>query len=80
MFFFFSFNNIVEFHPRIIGLTGDEEHIHQATKAYRVYYSRGPSDDDDDYLVYDLYSGTPLPLGPFDSRGFINLNSGVAEV
>lgn len=40
-----------EFHPRLLGLTGNKEEIERATKAYRVYYSIGPSDDPMDYLV-----------------------------
>ena len=42
---------IIEFHPRILGLTGTNEEVHQATKAYRVYYSMAPADDDNDHLV-----------------------------
>ena len=51
-----------EFHPSILGLTGSEEEIHTATKAYRVYYSIGPSENPDDYLVkvpLDEFSNPP---------------------
>ena len=41
-----------EFHPRLLGLTGTEEEIERATKAYRVYSTIGPSDSPDDYLVH----------------------------
>lgn len=44
----------VDFHPRLLGLTGTKDEVHEAAKAYRVYYSVGPSDDDDDYLVSHL--------------------------
>ena len=40
-----------EFHPRMIGLTGNDEEVLEAAKGYRVYYSVGPTDNENDYLV-----------------------------
>jgi len=38
------------FHPRLVGLTGTAEQVAAAAAAWRVYYARGPGDDDD-YLM-----------------------------
>ena len=35
----------------MIGLTGTREQVDAASRAFRVYYSTGPKDDESDYLV-----------------------------
>ncbi|EFJ45772.1 hypothetical protein VOLCADRAFT_93834 [Volvox carteri f. nagariensis] len=41
---------VSEFHPRMIGLTGDLDNIKKVSKSYRVYYSK-TGESDADYLV-----------------------------
>jgi protein SCO1/2 len=58
---------LADFHPRIIGLTGDYATVKSACKAYRVYFSTPPdADPKGDYLVdHSIYVYLMDPNGQF---------------
>lgn len=56
-----------EFHPRLIGLTGEYDNVKRACKSYRVYFSTPPdAKASDDYLVdHSIFFYLMDPLGQF---------------
>ncbi len=50
------------FHPRLIGLTGDEKQIAGIAKAYRIHRVKVLQEEDDDYLV--SHSSSIFLMGP----------------
>ncbi|EJT49474.1 inner membrane protein, Sco2p [Trichosporon asahii var. asahii CBS 2479] len=63
---------VQEFHPRIIGLTGDYDNVKKACKSYRVYFSTPPdAKATDDYLVDHSANKTPPYRPPSFVAGFV---------
>lgn len=58
---------VSNFHPRLVGLTGTQEEIAAAAKAYRVYYSKVPNSSAPDTYLMDHSTITYLmdPQGKF---------------
>ena len=46
----FMIRLFVEFHPRLVGLTGSDDEIKKAAREYRVYYMKS-EEEGSDYLV-----------------------------
>ncbi|XP_003748377.1 protein SCO1 homolog, mitochondrial [Galendromus occidentalis] len=42
---------LAEFHPKILGMTGTQEELNATSKSFRVYFSKGPADVEEDYIV-----------------------------
>ncbi|MGY6537177.1 MAG: SCO family protein [Pararhodobacter sp.] len=49
------------FHPRMIGLTGSEEQVRAASRAYRTFYQAQPTDDDFYLVDHSTHSYLVLP-------------------
>lgn len=57
-----------DFSPRFVGLTGTDEQVQKAAKAYRIYISRGEAygGDANDYLVdHSIFFFLMSPTGEF---------------
>ncbi len=73
------------FHPKLIGLTGTLEQTKAAAKAYRVYYAKVESEEQNDYLVdHSSYIYLMSPEGKFikhfsESGGVAALSDYLAE-
>ena len=73
---------VSEFHPRLVGLTGDYATLKATCKAYRVYFSTPPdAKADDDYLVdHSIFFYFMDPNGQFvDAFGKVSTEEDVIE-
>ena len=71
-----------EFHPRLVGLTGDYATLKATCKAYRVYFSTPPdAKASDDYLVdHSIFFYFMDPNGQFvDAFGKVSTEEDVIE-
>ena len=46
---------IAEFHQDLIGVTGSIDDVKAAAMKFRIYVSKGPIDEDGDYIVRCVY-------------------------
>jgi protein SCO1/2 len=68
---------LAEFHPKILGLTGDYEAIKSVCKAYRVYFSTPPHvKEGQDYLVDHSIYFYLMGTSDLDPRFILRLHAG----
>ncbi len=65
-------------HPKMVGLTGTEEQVKAASKAYRTYYKR--HNDDPEYYIVDHSTQTYLMLPDHGFVEFFNRNTSAEQI
>ena len=65
-------------HPKMVGLTGTEEQVKAASKAYRTYYKR--HNDDPKYYIVDHSTQTYLMLPDHGFVEFFNRNTSAEKI
>ena len=65
-------------HPKMVGLTGTEEQVKAASKAYRTYYKR--RNDDPEYYIVDHSTQTYLMLPEHGFVEFFNRNTSAEQI
>ena len=65
-------------HPKMVGLTGTEEQVKDASKAYRTYYKR--HNDDPEYYIVDHSTQTYLMLPDHGFVEFFNRNTSAEQI
>ena len=56
---------ILEFHPRLVGLTGTPEQVEKVCRAYRVYFSKANAEEEDYLLDHSIIIYLMDPKGDF---------------
>ena len=71
---------VPNFHPRLIGLTGTDEEVNAAARAYRIYHAIPPHDDEDDTYAVDHSTFIYLMAPDGTYRTHFNHNASPEEI